>query len=112
MTRVPWRTILTHAPTIVDAARSFYGVSRRTSDRPGDRTDASDNLATLRTRVADLEQVEAEQTAHLADLARQVQDLGVALEVAQTRVRHWVVATSVALAVSILSAAVAFWHLR
>ena len=111
MTRVPWRTILTHAPTIVDAARSFYGVSRRTSDRPGDRTDASD-LATLRTRVADLEQVEAEQTAHLADLARQVQDLGVALEVAQTRVRHWVVATSVALAVSILSAAVAFWHLR
>jgi len=111
MTRVPWRTILTHAPTIVDAARSFYGVSRRTAERGGDRADASETQS-LRARVADLEQDNAEQVTHVADLTRQVQELGVAVEGLRTCVRQWVVATSVALVVSILSAACAFWYAR
>ena len=112
MTRVPWRTILTHAPTIVDAARSFYGVSRRPGERAADRADASETLVSLRARVADVEQDTAEQVAHVADLARQVQELGVAHEALRTRVRQWVVATSVALVVSILSAVFAFWYAR
>jgi hypothetical protein len=112
MTRVPWRTILTHAPTIVDAARSFYGVSRRTGEGGGNRADASETLQSVRARVADLEQDNAEQVTHVADLTRQVQELGVTVEGLRTRVRQWVVATSVALVVSIVSAALAFWYAR
>jgi len=112
MTKVPWRTILTHAPTIVDAARSFYGVSRRTAERAGDRADASESLESVRARVADLEQDSAEQLAHAADLTRQVKELGIALEELRTRVRQGVVATCVALVVSILSAAFAVWYAR
>jgi len=106
---MPWRTILTHAPTIVDAARSFYGVSRKT-DEPGAGDGAAGRLDGVRARVSSLEQREAQQAALYADLARQMQDTAAALEALRGRVQLALAGTTLALIVSVLAAALALWR--
>ncbi len=112
MTRVPWRTIFTHAPTIVDAARSFYGLTRKTAEDAGASERSGGGVDTLRVRVARLEQREVEQAALIADLAKHVQELTSALEVLRRRLQLVVVAGSAAVVVSLLAGALALWHGR
>ncbi len=106
---MPWRTLLTHAPTIVDAARSFYGVGRK-GDESGIADGGARRLDGVRARVASLEQRETQQTALYADLARQMQDTAGALETLRGRVRLALVGTSIALIVSVLAAVLALWR--
>jgi hypothetical protein len=84
LTRVPWRTIITHAPTIVDAARRLYANTRQ-----------ADGTAAVAIRrlgpddvyraVARLEEREIEQAALIADLAREVQQIATGVEVLRSR---------------------------
>jgi hypothetical protein len=82
--KLPWRTVLVHAPAIVDTARRFYSTTRpppddETAPRSGDDLDA------LRRAVVELEVREGQQAALLADFARQVQAMATAIEVLRTR---------------------------
>jgi hypothetical protein len=104
---MPWRTILMHAPTIVDAARSFYG-GGKTDDGLGEGT--TRRLDGVRARMASLEEREMQQAALYADLARQLQDTAAALEALRGRVQVAIVGTSIALVVSVLAAALALWR--
>jgi hypothetical protein len=82
---VPWRTILRHAPTIVEAARGYYAATQRTVDeREPDRPSAGGPDG-LRRAVERLEQREVEQAALVADLAKQVAAMTTALEVLRVR---------------------------
>jgi hypothetical protein len=82
--KVPWRTVLLHAPAIVDTARRFYGTTRPpTTDEIPSRSD--DDLDALRRAVVDLEAREGQQAALLADFARQFQAMASAIEVLRFR---------------------------
>jgi hypothetical protein len=112
MTRVPWKTILLHAPTIVDAARSFYGTPRKPADDAGPDDRARGGIESLRQRVEILEQRDAQAAALFEDLARQVQEMVTALEVLRARVQLAVVGASVAILLSGLTSAVLLWRGR
>jgi hypothetical protein len=112
MTRVPWKTILMHAPTIVEAARSLYGPPRKTADDAGPEDRAPGGIERLRQRVEILEQRDAQQAALFADLARQVQEMATALEVLRVRIQLTMVGTAVAVVLSVLSAAFVLWRGR
>lgn len=112
LTRVPWKTILTHAPTLVEAARSFYGTTRKPAPDPGGAEPPSVGMEPLRARVEALEQRDAQEAALAADLARQVQEMATALEVWRARVHLAVVGSAVAVVFSVLAAAFALWRGR
>jgi hypothetical protein len=103
-TRIPWRLLIDHAPTIVDAARRLYASSRPAPLRgpPGDRTTAS--LESLQRAVEELEAREAQHAELVAELAKQVQDMTTALQVLRARVRWAWLGAALALGVAVLTA--------
>jgi hypothetical protein len=103
-TRISWRLLIDHAPTIVDAARRLYASSRPAPLRgpPGDRTTAS--LESLQRAVEELEAREAQHAELVAELAKQVQDMTTALQVLRARVRWAWLGAALALGVAVLTA--------
>ena len=100
--KVPWRSVLVHAPAIVDTARRFYGTTRPPSnDDAPSRSD--DDLDALRRAVVDLEAREGQQAALLADFARQVQAMANAIEVLRFRMLLALWGAAAALAVALAS---------
>lgn len=102
LTRVPWRTIITHAPTIVETARRLYANSRAgdgTAAAPMRRLGGDD----LHRAVARLEEREVEQAALIADLAREVQQIATGLEVLRSRLMLLTIGSVLALAVAIVA---------
>ncbi len=60
LTKVPWKTIILHGPTIVEAARTVYGSGKRPADggaRPGTEVER------LRRAVERLEEREMHEGA-------------------------------------------------
>src|SRR4051794_11548543 len=103
MKTVPWKTILVHAPTLVEAARKFYGTTRETEARPRPPS----GLEALRRAVEDLEHRETQQAALFSDLARQVEAMATAVEVLRARMVFALVGTSVATVLGIIALIVA-----
>jgi hypothetical protein len=103
-TRIPWRLLIDHAPTIVDAARRLYASSRPAPlrGRPGDRTTAS--LESLQRAVEELEAREAQHAELFAELAKQVQGMTAALQVLRARLRWAWLGAALALGVAVLTA--------
>jgi hypothetical protein len=103
-TKIPWRMLVDHAPTIVEAARRLYASSRPapSGGRPGKRTTAS--LDSLQRDVEQLEARDAQHAEVIAELARQVQEMTTALEVLRTRLRWAWLGVAVALIFAVLSA--------
>jgi hypothetical protein len=99
--RVPWRTVLLHAPTIVDTARRFYGTSRPAAPKEDPGSRSSDDIDALRRAVVELEAREGQQAALLADFARQVQAMANAIEVLRARMLLALWGAAAALAVAI-----------
>ena len=110
LTRMPWRLLVEHAPTIVDAARQLYAGSRGAYRRPqaGERTTGS--VESLQRAVEQLEARDVQQAAVLDELARQVQAITTALDVLRARVR-WALAGA-AVAVAIAAAVATAFFLR
>ena len=83
---VPWRTLLRHTPTIVEAARTYYTAARRQAEpaRLPDRPTAG-GIDGVRRAVERLEQREVEQAALVADLAKQMAEMATAIEVLRAR---------------------------
>jgi methyl-accepting chemotaxis protein len=98
---MPWRVLVDHAPTIVDAARQLYAGSRGPYRRPqaSERTTAS--LETLHRAVEQLEARAVQQAAVLDELAAQVQSLTTALEVLRARVRWALAGAALAVAIAV-----------
>ena len=104
-----WKTILLHGPTIVDAARKLYAATRRTADpEPGGPEGAG--IDSLRRAVDMLTAREMEQSALLADLAKQVQDIATAVEALRVRVTLALLASALAAALAILAVALSVWR--
>ncbi len=103
-TRIPWRLLVDHAPTIVEAARRLYVSSRPAPlrERPGERTTPS--LESLQRDVEQLEARDAQHAELVAELARQVQEMTTALEALRTRLRWAWLGVALALIVAVLSA--------
>jgi len=105
---VPWKTILFHVPTIVEAARQLYETTRVPPATKEARPQPPASLDALRRAVEDLEQRQAQQAALFADLARQVEALATAVEVLRARVAYALVASSVATVLAIAVAILAW----
>ena len=101
--RVPWKTILVHGPTIVDAARKFYGTTRTPAAGPEPETRASSGPDRLRRAVEELEAREAQQAALFADLARQVDEIATAVAVLRVRVTLALAGSALATVVAIVA---------
>ena len=100
LTRVPWRTIITHAPTIVETARRLYANSRQSDGtaRTATRRLPPDDL---HHAVARLEEREIEQAALIADLAREVQQIATGVEVLRSRLMLATISGVLALVIAI-----------
>lgn len=107
---MPWKTILVHAPTIVDAARSFYATTKKPAADGAPSPRAGDGVERLRRAVEELEARETQQAALFADLAKQVQEMATALEVLRARVLFALVGAALAVVVALVSAAVLLWR--
>ena len=101
MPSLPWQTILLHGPTIVEAARKLYAAARRGAAEP------VDGIEPLRRAVELLEEREVQQAALLTDLAKQVQELGVAMDVLRRRVMLSLAGASIAVALAVVAVALA-----
>ena len=103
LTRMPWRLLVEHAPTIVDAARRLYVGSRGATarSRSNERTPS---LEAIQRAVEQLEAREVQHAAVLEELAKQVQDVTTALEVLRARVRWAWIGAGVAVALALATA--------
>jgi hypothetical protein len=102
LTRIPWQLLVDHAPTIVDAARRMYVGSSTAAHRSG--RERTVGLDALRRAVDELEAREVRHAAVLEDLAKQVQDLTMAIEVLRARLRWAWIGAVVAMAVAVATA--------
>jgi hypothetical protein len=100
---VPWRTIVLHAPTIMKAARRYYGATRTANPRAERSARTAEGIEPVRRALE-------KQAALIDDLARQVQELAAALTVLQARVRLALIGASVAVAVALVTAALVLWR--
>ncbi|HEV8586114.1 MAG TPA: hypothetical protein VGT02_14195 [Methylomirabilota bacterium] len=99
LTKVPWRTLLAHAPTLVDAARRFRRrgpEAERVESPPGD-------LDALRRAVDTLQSRAMQQAALVEDLAKEVREVTIAVEVLRARIRLAFIAAAVAAAIALLA---------
>src|SRR5688500_8740755 len=80
LTKLPWKTIIVHAPTIVDAARKLYVKTQTPTAASQAASRSSDGIAPFRRAIEELEAREAQHAALFAELARQVQDMTTAVE--------------------------------
>ncbi len=103
LTRMPWRLLVEHAPTIVDAARRLYVGSRGARGR-SPSSERTGSLDALERAVEQLEAREVQHASVLEELAKQVQDVTTALEVLRARVRWAWIGASVAVAVALATA--------
>ena len=104
--KMPWTTLLAHAPTIVDAARNVYATTRKPAADGTPSARAGDGIERLRRAVEELEAGEAQQAALFADLAKQVQAMTTALAALRARVLFALVGAALALVVAIVTSAV------
>jgi hypothetical protein len=102
--RIPWRLLVDHAPTIVDAARRLYVGSRPPRDASPPRPGTTPSSETLQRAVEQLQARDVQHAELLAELARQVQDITTALTVLRARVRWAWVGVAVAVAVALAAA--------
>ena len=107
--KVPWRTLLRHTPTIVEAARSYYTATRRTAAEHESERDRSTPAGVdgLRRAVDRLEEREVQQAAIVADLAKQVAEMATAVEVLRARLTIALWGAGIALALAGLGLVVA-----
>jgi hypothetical protein len=97
--RIPWRLLVDHAPTIVDAARRLYVGSRAPHGASGPRPDAAAGAESLQRAVEQLEAREAQHAELLAELAKHVRELTTAVETLRACV--WWAWAGIALAVAL-----------
>src|SRR5947207_6187004 len=85
--KVPWRTLLRHTPTIVEAARSYYTATRHTTteQEPERARPASGGVDGLRRAIERLEEREVQHAAIVADLAKELATMATAIEVLRAR---------------------------
>jgi len=100
LTRMPWRLLVDHAPTIVDAARQLYVGSRGAYRQPHASERTTGSVEALQRAVEQLEARDIQQAAVLDELARQVQAITTALEVLRARVRWALAGAAVAVVVA------------
>ena len=108
--KLPWKTLLVHAPTIVDAARNLYTTGRGPTTDGSPPAPAGNEVERLRRAVQELEARADQQAALLADLAKQSQALAAALEIVQGRVLVALVAATVALVLTVATTGVLLWR--
>ena len=107
MPNLPWQTILLHGPTIVEAARKLYTAARKGAAETESTARTGDGIEPLRRAVEILEEREVQQAAVLADLAKQVQEMGAAVDVLRRRVMLSLVGTAVAILLASVAVALA-----
>ena len=84
--RVSWTMLLRHAPKAVDAARTLYDVTHRSSPRPDAHASTTrQDVDRMFDAIDRLEQHATQQAAVVADLARQVQALATTVDALRTR---------------------------
>lgn len=99
---VPWGTILSRAPSVVDAANRLLSESRRKRAPPG-----SDELDMLTARVAALEEHDQADAAVTKQLADEIATLANAAQIVAARIRIALFASILALVIAIISLGVA-----
>ena len=108
--KMPWKTLLVHAPTLVDAARHLYATTRPPARDGAAGTRTGDGLEPLRRAVEELEEQATRQAALVADLAKQVETLTTAVDVLRARVVVALTVASVTLGAALVTAVVLAWR--
>ena len=104
LTRIPWRLLVDHAPTIVGAASRVYAGARPPRERPETGDTAPSDRESIQRIVERLEARDVQQATVLADLAKQVHDMTTALEVLRARARWAWITAALALAMALATA--------
>jgi hypothetical protein len=90
---LPWGTILSQAPTVVDAANRLLSQTKRKQPQPG----SMDELQMLQERIAALEEHDQADAAVMKQLADQVAALTRASQVMAVRTRMVLLLSAIAI---------------
>jgi hypothetical protein len=101
--RLPWRMLLRHTPTIIEAARSHHAALRRTLDEREPERPSAGGPDGLRRAVERLEQREVKGAALVADLTKQVAAMATALQILRARLRIAVWAAVISAVVALVT---------
>lgn len=96
---VPWGTILSQAPTVVDAANRLLSETKRKRAPSG----ITDELEMLKARIAALEEHDQADAAVLKQLADEVAELARASQVVAARIRMVLLMGLIAIALAMVS---------
>jgi hypothetical protein len=110
MTSLPWRAILTHAPTLVDVARRAYAGSGQSDHATKPAQPSGDALERLQEAVARLEERDAEEADLVAGLVRQAQAMASALDGLRVRTTIALALAALAVVLAGLCAALLLWR--
>jgi hypothetical protein len=101
--RLPWKTLLLQVPTLVEAARQLYGMTRQARGDVEVEDRSADDLAVLERR-------QEEQAKLVADLATQMEQLAAALVMLRAQLRLALIGAVSGLAVAIVALALVLWR--
>ncbi|HET9663048.1 MAG TPA: hypothetical protein VFP00_02385 [Burkholderiales bacterium] len=96
---LPWKTIISQAPTVVDAANRLLSQTRRKPPAPGSQSD----FGTLVERIDALEEHDRADAAVMKQLAEEVAALARASQVIAVRMRLVLVLGVIAIVVSMVA---------
>ncbi|MGQ0749050.1 MAG: hypothetical protein ACT4PS_00800 [Betaproteobacteria bacterium] len=96
---LPWKTILSQAPTVVDAANRLLSQTRRRQSEPGRPND----LAALIERIEALEEHDRADAAVMKQLAEEVAALARASQVVAMRARLVLFLASFSIVISMVA---------
>jgi uncharacterized coiled-coil protein SlyX len=102
---VPWGTILSQAPTVVDAANRLLSQSKRKPPQPG----SPDGFETLKERIAALEEHDQADAAVVKQLADQLAELSRLSQVMAVRLRMVLLLGTMAILASMVAIALAIF---
>jgi hypothetical protein len=108
---LPWKTILLHGPTIVEAARKLYAATRKGAAEPNPMGQGTDGTE-LRRALETLTERQMQHAALLNDLAGQVQAMAAELDLLRRRVRFALVGGGLSTALAIAAVVLALWRVR
>jgi hypothetical protein len=102
---VPWGTILSQAPTVVDAANRLLSQSKRKPPPSG----SPDEFETLKARIAALEEHDQADAAVVKQLADQLAELSRLSQVMAVRMRMVLLLCTMAILASLAAIALAIF---
>jgi hypothetical protein len=108
--KLPWRAMLVQVPTLLEAARRLYGITRPATGARMREAAFTDDADALQDTLRVLERRQEEQARLLANLTTEAEETAQALLRLRTQLRTALLAAVVALGLAVVAIALVVWQ--